>query len=93
MKQLRGDTDALMVNIGAGFIIGYVLLALASLAFWFHRMGWDDSGWMSTLWTLAPFIFGLGAMVIMTRLTMDPKFIIAAGIIAVAFYYIFFIWS
>jgi hypothetical protein len=90
-KGLRHDERGFMVNIGIVVILGYALCALAALAFWFHRMGWADGGWMAGLWSIAPFIFALGVMVVVTRLTMDPKLIIGAGIASAVFYWLFFV--
>jgi hypothetical protein len=90
-KRIGTDNDAFMVNIGAGVVLGYALMALSAISFWFYRMDWFQDGFMGTIWTFAPFIFALGAMVITSRTTMDPKIIIAMGIVAAVFYYLFFV--
>lgn len=90
-KRLNDDSAGFMVNIGIVVIMGYCLVAMASLAFWFHRMGWAEDGWLAAIWSFAPFIFALGVMIISSRVTMDPKFIIIAGVVGAAFYYIFFV--
>ena len=91
VKRLGKDQDGFMLNIGIAVILGYALMATATLSFWFHRMGWFQDGFMGTLWTMAPFVFAIGAMIITSRVTMDPKFIIAMGVVAGAFYYVFFV--
>jgi hypothetical protein len=48
---------------------------------------------MGTIWTLAPFIFAFGVMVIISRITMDPKFIMGGGVAGAVFYYLFFVMA
>lgn len=81
----------MLINIGWGTVMGYLLIATATVAFWFHRMGWFQDGLMGTIWALAPFIFAFGAMVVISRVTMDPKFIMGGGVGAAVFYYMFFV--
>lgn len=90
-KNIRKDRGAFMVNIGAAVILGYAMMATATISFWFNRMGWFQDGIMGNLWTLAPIVFGLGATIIITRLTQDPKIIVGGGIFAAIFYYLFFV--
>jgi len=83
----------MLINIGWGTVMGYLLIATATLSFWFHRMDWFQDGFMGTIWTLAPFIFAFGVMVIISRVTMDPKFIMGGGVAGAVFYYLFFVMA
>jgi hypothetical protein len=83
----------MLINIGWGTVMGYLLMATATLSFWFYRMDWFQDGFMGTLWAAAPFVFALGAAIIISRITMDPKFIIGGAAGAGMFYWLFFVMA
>lgn len=91
MKRLANDNEAFMMNIGAGLIIGYLIIAVAMISYYCHSIGFGMDGVLGTLWGIAPLIFAVGAMVIVAHWLMDPKLIIILGLIAGAAYYFVFV--
>lgn len=89
MDKLRKDESGLF---GMSFetplvSVGYVLIALASLAALFHAQGWFQGLFWPDIFNLAPLLVGMGFALILSNWTFDYRWMILAGtIVAIAWY-------
>jgi hypothetical protein len=93
IKDIHRDRSAYMLNIGIGLVVGYLFIATSMIAYYCYSLDIMQGGFMSNLWDLAPLIFAVGAMIIVSRWLQDPKFVLIIGCIAgIAYYLIFVGW-
>jgi cellulose synthase/poly-beta-1,6-N-acetylglucosamine synthase-like glycosyltransferase len=88
MGGLRGDKQGYMLNVSPFMFVGYALIMVSMISFWFHQLEWFQGGIWVHIFHFSPVLVGAGVMVIMASKIFDPRWVIGIGLIASLTFYV-----
>jgi len=87
MKDIGNDRRAYMINLSPLMILGYVLILISMISFWFYHLGWFQGGIWVHIFQFSPVLVGAGIMTILAGKIFDPRWVIGIGLLASLTYY------